>query len=253
VAPSPSAACGTISDSMPSARTRVWIFAVALSFLGSQAVTAGTVTWELGGSIDISAPDDVAAHLASVQISVGSPWTGEVSFDPNAVGVEIGPGQIGFANPQVQLAFAVGPLSVAGPPSYAPTLAQVWPGTSAGDALVFSVDPVRVSGLPNVVVFGAGLTLNTAPGQFLSPNLLPADPPDVAELLSGSSFHFVAQDNLPGLTFPALFEIDGHITHLERVPEPGASTPILALLSILAVLGARRTSEAGRASECASK
>lgn len=241
------------------------VIALVIGALCARPAAAHTVVWELGGTIEeielATVPGhfdeaDRAALLADWRIAVGAAWSGRMSFDASArpISPSPDPNSVSFRDPRTHLEFSFGALDTATPPWDVSGMAALNRAPPIADSLLFTA-LVAGSGLAEVQSFLASLDLVAAYGQVFTPGELPADPPDVQALiprasdphsaLTGTRFTYLGFVHLPGVGNPLPFTLDGRITRLERVPEPGL-LPLLPPLIALSVRRAQRSRWARR-------
>lgn len=216
---------------------------VGALFLGSgislaPTAFAGTITWQLEGTIDGQEQScaafggycdpfgEIAGRLATVGIEPGVSWFARLSFssDATAVGDENSPELVTFEGAQVEISLEVGDVS--GVPGGAAGFALgLFLAPLYADYLVF--DGSLVGGTAEVVLDFSQLDLLSSRYTF-SRTALPTDPPDRADLDSGTSFRIGGRALVPhadifnpGISL-APFQLIGHIDKLTRVPEPAA-------------------------------
>ena len=242
--------------------TRLIAALLALAWFPGFAA-AGTMTWELSGTVDWSSPDDapypffpppqevadLQAALAAAGIAHGTPWSARISFDSDAAGGSNGdPTVLTFPAAQTRFDFSAGSFTAATESTDTGDASGVYFGSTDGDVLTFSAPLATTAG--GLIADSATLALLSFVPGVLPYGVLPADPPEAASLApfttstprgpAGTHFsvrgHILVPAADTGDIFgtgdvPASFVIAGALQSIALVPEPPVVSGAACLLA----------------------
>lgn len=195
----------------------VFCFA-ALHVLCVDVATAGTVTFTFEG--EITSFNDFDDLLAD-GVTIGTPFSGRVSFDPTIVDRNPSPGVGDYPNPSVAFSGQLGEFVFSEVPLSESSISVILGSGPNSDSYL-------ISGSTEILGEVASLILAFAGRQALSDDSLLVEPPDLA-LFTTARFALTIR--------PGREEFRGDITSL--VPEPG--TGLLVLLGSLGLIRHRKS------------
>jgi hypothetical protein len=249
---------------------RRWIRRAATAVAGCSAllalaspVRADPVHWQIDGTIarvgeelapgQPLGPDTaaIAAIFAGKGVQAGAAWTADLFFDGSADPLPQWSPYAVSVPANVRLSFEAGGFSAA-----SPSAGGSGPATYdlESSSLTFFSPGMASSGLPEDLFLQAlgldgllqGKVVLAGPPFSLAPSALPADPPDLGALSSGTGLQLGGYVAVPANPL-ASFMIEGTITEIHRVPEPSV-TLLAALASALCARSATRRGRRARAS-----
>lgn len=238
----------------PGRRIAVALRALALAW--PSAATAGLITWELEGTIELASPysvlhsvrqpyaDELIPQLDAAGLTPGADWRARVRFDSDTPNVcEDCESQAHFIGATKSLEFIAGSFAATSPAGVVGdgyTLSYI-----EGSDLYF-LSPVETDST-TLFANSAAVILTGADGTLFGASL-PTDPPDPTALpgptqhpsghFYGTRFNlvgygFVRSSDVEGSPLVSQsFAIDGRITSITRVPEPSLAALLLAAAGI---------------------
>lgn len=245
---------------------RDWIgswLAVCLAFALAGSAAAGTVTWQVEGTIDLvespflrnpNYPElsaSLEAELAALGIGVGAAWRAVLQFDSATPGVPApyDPWYVSFADAVDGFELELASLGLAiRDPGSAHTTDATQPTTrlrSLGFSIPVSSEDADLQGIAVSIGFW------TRGNDGWSDGELTDTPPDLSSLtVAELSFSGIARfpnpdpySPLPWADLP--LTVTGTISRLEAVPEPAAGACVAAALAGIAALRRWRRRSAG--------
>jgi len=190
--------------------------------LGDASARAGFVTWEFAGEAT-SVQDDT--NLLGGAVTVGSPFSGTFTFDPDATDSDPHPRRGFYEESIIDFSGAIATVPFWGPVGNRNSI-EVKNGFGSPTLDSFSVRPdVRIVGVDLDVTIG----LFDSSGIVFGSDALPVLPPDLDFF---STRRFILFDQSETLSF----RVAGDVSSLAVIPEPST----FALLGLGSVLVARR-------------